>query len=352
MLNAHCSPQLDGPGHTEARRLPAALLRVAMAVLCTSVAQAQSDGVSVNVPDACGSKPQFLRELSTLEHAPLRTPRRLSVDIRFSEQDATYTLTLTDAGVTRELSDSSCTTLFKTAVVIAAASAPSGDAPSAADLGAPKQSSSAQRAQLPQPPLVAKPTKEAARLQPRPARRVFIVDQGEANVAQEDVGVQPKFHLGVGAMFGATPKLSIALEGAIALGIGRWSLALAGRYLPQVTTTANQQVRMRTQVWGGALAIGYDIAPVLRGGVGFSANRIQAQAVGIRHPASDSVWFFAPEVELALEAFREGAWSGELLVRGRIALNTPHFELDPTGSVVFSVPRLGAGAFFRLKWAP
>lgn len=302
--------------------------------------------VSVQVPDECGSKDAFLAELRALEHADVRLEAlTLAVHIERSN-DGGYELRLTLPDDTRELTDPDCATLFKTAVVIAAASIPEPAENNPAEVASNEQSVTPNFATKTEPASAPRTPKEPTT--PRPARQVSVTNQEPLN---ERNGTNIELHLGAGAVLGATPKLAFGSEVGGLLVIERWVLSAITRYVPPTTTDADTDVRMRTFVWEGRVGAGYEVTSKIRCQVGLSALWVRGRAVGIRYPEADSVWVLASELELAVQVAQWDDFGLDVALQGRISLNAPRFEVEPD-SVVFAVPRVGASGFFRVKWAP
>lgn len=325
--------------------------------LCSAESYAQRD-VTVQVPAGCGSREAFIEQYVALDQSTTALDnRRLLVTIERSVPDAVYVLRITDGETTRELRDSGCATLFHAAVVIAAATPRTVAAGLEGALSQPPSEANVVPTEQ-QVAEVARPAPEAsaARAAPAPARPAKVVsivqlEDEKLEHERESSGVVGfDVQLGTGVILGVTPKLSFAAEAGAGLMLNRFALTLLGRYAPASTTTARAATKLRADVWGARLGAGYDLTSGLRITLGIVGYRIQAKAVDIRYPVADSVWFLAPEIEAAVEVVEWQSWRGEIAVQGRVAVNTPRFEIEPNDAVIYAVPRWGSSAFFRIKW--
>src|SRR5262245_12958182 len=77
---------------------------------------------SVDVPERCGSQAEFEQELERLLGAEAGKLSPYTLSITPSESGSEYLLRMTLRGEQREMRDTDCRALFKSAVVVAAAS--------------------------------------------------------------------------------------------------------------------------------------------------------------------------------------------------------------------------------------
>jgi hypothetical protein len=311
----------------------------------------------------CGSEAEFwggLRE----RHGIVGSEIPFS-ELRIFEQNGSFHLDLvaTD-GSLRALNDSSCRTLFDTAlVIVASATSALSKLPESPPVGA-------DGGELQPPELTAPPTAAASPgEEPEPASAPptplsvpnsappASVSEGpvEKDPPQEAQPRQPALRpramisLGGGLSLAFHPSVAYFAEGSVGARVGRFGATLLGRYFPGTQSAVSGDIGLRLESATGRVALVYFPRRWLRLELGPSATWIQGRALGIARPSQAEVWMIAPELEVAALPIR---WSGLALeagLRGWITLNSPRFELD-SGGEVFQVPRAGFAIFLHGNW--
>lgn len=292
--------------------LGTALLSVAAVLAFTRPAHAQ---VELSFPSTCGSDDAFVAELRE-RHGIGADDVTLS-SIRIAARDSSvYLLTVEGPEGTREIVDSDCQTLRRTALVIAAASAQpprSGDAV-----------------------LNAKPKADEVSRSVEPAFNARSYWAGAGG--------------GVEVNLAPHPAWLIEVHGALASGpVG---VSVAGRYLPPNTADelTDQQHGLRFEALGVRLGLMYRPARWARVEAALGVDRLRAEGRGVRRPSSDNVWLAAPDLELTFIPLRWQGIAWELAIRGRVAINRPRFIVEPDAVEVYRLPRFGATGLFRMNW--
>jgi hypothetical protein len=319
-----------------AKRSPVALWAV-LVELCATVARAQeaaptavapaseapaSAAPSFEVPDHCGTEPDFRRELGKLVGNDLERAWPATVRITATPADpGAYHLTLDVRGVRRELEHADCRVLFRSAIVIAAASVRI-DQPVAEE---------------PPPAAKQQPPPEPVKAPPPPARGA------PGPKLRGNVGLGAG--LGVGVVPGATATFDVRFGGEL----GRARASLAVRYfLPRHVSVEGRGADI--QGVGGRLAVGYVPIDPLALSAGFDADWLFGEGkTGIDSPALDSAWTLAPSLEVALIPIRTRRLSLELSAEGRVQVQRPVFEV--TGfRELYRVPRFALISLARGVW--
>jgi len=342
--------------------------------------------VEVDVPAECGSSAQFQAEL---QRVPGYSKEALPLtQVRIRPKDATsYVLQVMQSGqATRTFTDTNCVTLFRTALVVAAASIPAPDSATAA----PTPSSDVEP--TPVSPVTAEPTTAPAATTPSgatpptatlpavqltPDSAQTAPSQAEAKTsepasapssaadpkdtrdteyksttsASEQLRLRPRVGIAAGAAWGLSPKVAPLFEVLGALHIKSWGVSLALRYVPPAQELTSDEVGMRVQSFGARAAALFMPTSWLSVQAGLTVYGMIAEGIEVRSPKTDLVWVTAPELELAGSPLQLGAFTAEIVLQGRIALNRPVFQLQPD-TEVYRTPRFGAAALFRINWSP
>jgi hypothetical protein len=364
--------------------------------LVASSAEAQ---VSFRVPPQCGSQQQFFASVRELQQGEAAQVTLTSVEIAERTPGA-YELTLTGPDGSRVFTDADCHTLFRTAVVVAAAAArtlqppvvdraaPGGvDGATQADStsasaepatdaapvsgfevragGSPATPSvdpgagSALTSTPPSAPKAAVGVPPPATLSPpasvSPPTTLPVAAAESAASSDRSMGrgtttLEAFVAAGLGAAVGLSPDPTLAFELEGGLGSRGWGGVVSARYLAPSEATTEGDAGVRVESVGGRAAAYYRVVPRLRAAVGLSAYRMRARGVGIRHPSTDTVWLLAPELELALVLPLTQSFAAAFGLIGRAGLNTPSFQIQPE-TEVFELPRFGAMGLFRIEWA-
>jgi len=312
--------------------------------------------LTFSAPPECGTQQEFLAEVRALQRADAPSIRVNSVLIREASAGV-YELKVEGPEGARVLTDAECRTLFRSAVVIAAAAA-------ADDPAAPAEP-------LPPPAAEAKPTPAASRPQSAPAAAArpaaaavapaapappaaaapAAAVPAEASAAAESPA--PSSHYlrlaaGGGVATGLSPDPALLLEFGAAYGSDAWGGALMLKYLPKSSATTEGDVGLELHTIGGRSGIFYAPVSFLRVEGGLAVYRLSATGTGIRYPTTDSVWVAAPELEVMFVAHLTQAWALEVGPQGRVGLTQPTFQVDPE-TEVFQLPRFGAALVFRVQ---
>jgi len=309
--------------------------------------------LTFSAPPECGSQQEFLAEVRALQRADAPPLRVTSVSIREAAQGV-YELRLDGADGERVLTDAECRTLFRSAVVIAAAAA--GDAVSEQATPAPPlpppatQASPASEAPPPAPapaaPAPAAPAPPpAAAAAPAPA---FASEASEPSQASAPSDSYLRIAAGGGLATGLSPDPALLLEFGAAYGSEAWGGALVLKYLPKSSATTEGDAGLELQTIGGRSGIFYAPLSFLRVEGGLAVYRLSATGTGIRYPTTDSVWMAAPELEVMFVAQLNRSWALEVGPQGRVGLTQPTFQVDPQ-TEVFQLPRFGAALVFRVQ---
>lgn len=150
-------------------------------------------------------------------------------------------------------------------------------------------------------------------------------------------------------MLGLSPDAAALLELGAALEVARWGSMLSFRYLSPDEAVTRGSAGLELRSHGARLSLFHEPWSFLRLEAGLSGYRLTAEGIGIRYPASDSVWLLAPEAEVVLVGRPGDHWLTEVGLHGRVGLSEPRFRVEPE-TEVYQLPRFGAGLVFRLQW--
>jgi hypothetical protein len=297
-------------------RVASAQRRLACAVVALGFlrpAAAQASGF--DVPAECGSEVEFRAGLSGLLGAGAERAWPSALVIGRDERGDGYRLRIEVAGETRDLTHADCRVLFRSAVVIAAASV---DPTLRADVPPP--------ATPPEPPAPAPKAKE---------------QQTEATRPSEE-GPKVEGHLagGAGVALGVLPGATAAFEVRGGASMGAFGLSLAGNfYFPKSVEAEGRSAKILGV--GGRLAASYAVVPAFSVALGLEADWLVGNGrAGIALPDEDSAWALAPTLELTLIPLRTKQMSLELGAVGRVNAARPVFEVTGFGEI-YQVPRFG-----------
>ncbi len=281
-------------------------------------------GESIEIPPECGSAEEFTRELERLLGDRAAEGRPQSLVISAQDAAGTYTLRMQLRTETRELKDTDCRALFRSAVVIAAASA----SPDAEE---------GKKARSPERPASAPPSSQTSR--ERVENPTLAPTEGARE--SEGAGWLASVHMGVGAMVGVLPGVAPMLELSGAIARSRWGIFGALEYLPR---TRKAEAGRGVSIWalGGQLAILFEPVERLRLSGGVAAHRLEGQGFGFSESLSDSAWSVAPVLEATLVASRTRNLRVELGVQGYVSIVRARFEIENLGEIHRASPFAGA----------
>jgi hypothetical protein len=288
--------------------------------------RAYGQPATFELPPACGTEDEFRAELVRLVGVDAERAWPSMLQITHDDASATYVLRLEVGGRARELSHADCRVLFRSALVVAAASVrPAEPEPK------PKPKV------VPEPPSEPAPKPEPAASKP-PARAPDATPPFVASVA-----------LGTGLALGVVPGADAAFELRGGVSRGPFGGSFAARYLPARFVSSDGR---GVDIQGVGFRLAGVVSPVriLALSAGLDADWLSGSGrTGIDKPSSDSAWTLAPSLEAALIPFETRHLALELALEGRLALQRPHFEV--TGfRQVYEVPPWGMFAFARGGW--
>jgi hypothetical protein len=279
-----------------------ALSWVGFSLLVSQVALAEPATI-FEVPAACGNEAEFRRELVALTGKDADRAWPSTVRIEPAAPDGGYRLTLELAAGRRELEHLDCRVLFRSALVIAAASVGSGEA---SEPAGPAHGPSAPSAD------------DARSTRTRP---------------QAQRALRGTVALGSGIALGVVPGPTAAFEARLGGDLGPLGASVAVRHF----VSRHAAVGGRGADIGGyglRVAALYAPLPWLAGSLGLDADWLVGRGtVGIAVPLEDSAWTLAPSLELALIPVRTRLLSLEVAAAGRLAVKRPVFEVTGFGEI-------------------
>jgi hypothetical protein len=274
-------------------------------------AWASDGGAAFDLPETCGTEQEFRVELEKLAgaHAAQAYPLKLAIS---PSAAGNYRLFLDMRGEVRELEHADCRTLFRSAVVIAAASV--------------------------------KPASEPRRTPPRsPESRI---EPAPARPQREESHLHGAAALGTGIAFGVLPGPAAVLELRGSLESRFWGVALSGKFLPKKHASQEGRGVDVTAVGGRLAGMLRPIDPLLLS-AGLDAEWLRgAGDAGISERQTDSAWALAPSLELAFIPFDSRHLRIEVAAQGRISLLRPRFVVTGFRDL-YQVPRFGGAGLVR-----
>jgi hypothetical protein len=289
-----------------------------------------------DIPPDCGSEPEFRAELDRLVGSDAERAFPTSLRIRGGGASGEFTLALEVGGRARELTHADCRVLFRSALVVAAASVrdEQPEPPATSEPAAP--------ASTPPPPSAPPPSAPAPNVPP-PAP--------PSPPARSEGGppLRGSAAVGAGVALGVLPGVSGAFELRGGLSMGRFGASFAARYLPARSASAEGR-SVDIQGVGLRLAGSFALGPAVVLSAGVDADWLSGiGSTGVAAPRTDSAWAVAPSLEFALIPFRTEHLAVEAAIEGRLALQRPTFEV--TGfREVYEVPSLGMFGLARGVW--
>jgi hypothetical protein len=290
---------------------------------------ARAQASSFDMPAECGTEGEFRQELVRLVGADADRAQPSVVAVTRSG-DAEYRLTLELGGERRELTHADCRVLFRSALVIAAASVRPPEAPPAEPETAPAVS---------RPPATPIETKET-------------VPTAESEVAEpSDAGPPVRGNLsgGAGLAVGIVPGPTAVLELRAGAMVGNFGLSLSGKFMP-ARYVASEGRGADIRAFGLRAALGMRPVESLWVSAGFDADLLIGKGdPGITDPGEDSAWTLAPSLELAVIPINTSHLALEIALQGRVAVQRPVFEV--TGfREIYQVPPIGMLSVARGVW--
>jgi hypothetical protein len=270
------------------------------------------------VPPDCGSQAEFSRELERLlgGQAMHAEPLSLAID---GGDGPDYRLRIVLREGTRELRHTDCRTLFRSAVVIAAAS----------------YERERRRHPTPSNATVASPTRET------PERRE---PQSERSVSFE-----PRVAAGVGASLGPLPGAAPLFELSLGVVRDRVGLLLAVRYLSGTEERKASGHGVMINALGARALVSFEPWHRLRAAAGAGVYRLNGHGRGTVQPLSDATVTVEPVLEISAVLLRGESLELELGVGAHFAAVRPRFLIGGFGEV-YEVPAIGGEGLFRIIW--
>jgi len=288
---------------------------VALVLLVGGLARAQESGgitaprTPFELPVECGTEAEFRTELTRLVGPDVERAWPSTLRIT-GDATAGYRLTLDVAENRREFEHSDCRVLFRSALVVAAASVQT------AEVAPPPPA--------PVPPPAAVP----------PTREQPAAEKTDGPTLRATAGA------GAGVAVGVVPGATAAFEARLGGELGAFGVVIGGRYfLPRYVEVEGRGV----DIQGFGLQVAFRVEPIelLALSAGFDADLLVGKGTAeIEVPLEDSAWTLAPSLELALIPINTRHLSVELAVSGRVAVQRPVFEV--TGfRTLYQVPPFG-----------
>jgi hypothetical protein len=269
-------------------------------------------------PQDCGSQAEFSRELERLLGGQATHAEPLSVVID-GEGGADYRLRIVLREGTRELRHTDCRTLFRSAVVIAAASY--------------------ERERRRHPPrsnaTVASPTREArGRREPQ---------------AERSMSFEPRVAAGAGAALGPLPGVAPLFELSLGVVRNRVGFLVAVRYLSGTEERKPSGHGVLINALGARALVSFEPWHRLRTAAGATVYRLNGHGRGTVQPLSDATYTVEPVLEISAVLLRSEALELELGVGAHFAAVRPSFLIGGFGEV-YEVPAFGGEGLFRIIW--
>ncbi|HEX6271718.1 MAG TPA: hypothetical protein VFZ53_01695 [Polyangiaceae bacterium] len=269
-----------------------------------------------HAPETCGTQAEFSRELERLLGAegPRATPQSVTID---GSDGADYRLLIVLREGTRELRHTDCRTLFRSAVVIAAAS---------------YQEERRRQASPAEPPAPASP-------------------RAPPSAPPEPSSPSIRFFLGggIGAAAGPLPAVSPLFELAFGAEREKLGLSLALRYFVGTEAREPSGHGVLVNGFGARLMVAYEPWRPLRASAGVGVYRLSGEGRGTFEPLSDETVAVEPALELMALPVRTDAFELGIAVGAHWAAVQPSFVIGGYGEV-FEVPRFGGEGLFRAIW--
>ena len=269
------------------------------------------------VPPDCGSQAEFSRELERLLGGQAAQAEPLSVAIGGDGADFLLRIVLREG--TRELRHTDCRTLFRSAVVIAAAS----------------YERERRRHPPPSNATVASPTRETReRREPQ---------------SERSVPFEPRVAAGVGATLGPLPGAAPLFELSLGVVRDRVGLLLAVRYLSGTEERKPSGHGVMINALGARALVSFEPWHRLRTAAGAGVYRLNGHGRGTVQPLSDTTYTVAPVLEISAVLLHHESLELELGIGAHVAAVRPRFLIGGFGEV-YEVPATGGEGLFRVIW--
>lgn len=286
------------------------------------------------VPDGCGTRAEFERELERLLGSETLEPSSYDLSIAQSSEGGGYLLRMTIRGTERELGDADCRTLFKSAVVVAAASVKPDLLSAEPAVNAVSQPESS-------PPSSEQPSATVAQSD------TIAVSPPPATAASDDsASWRGGIGIGGGAIAGLVPGVAPLVEVRGLAERARFGGLLSLRYVAVGTEELEGERGVEIRSFGGRVAALYQPADFARLTAGLEADLMLGQGTGVTTPLSDEAWSLAASLEIAAIPFRLAGIELELALSGRWAFLRPRFEIGGFGDA-YRVPAFGGAGVIR-----
>lgn len=281
---------------------------LALGIAC-SPARAHASA-SVRVPDGCGSERELREGIEHLAGADARIADPLELAIASEGERGPFELRLVLGAETRVLRDADCSTLFRSALVMVAASA--SVAPSAADGGEP---------------------------------------DAPAQGSSERSTWRAAASGGGGATVGVVPDVGARLELIGALERGAWGAQLGGyTLLPREAQPSAAGPGVVVRSYGTRAGISWLPLTALRALAGVELGFMHGSTTHATVPGAGGAWALSGVLEASARVLRFGAGFVDLSLSGQWAWVRPQFEVGGFG-MVQRMSRFGASASARVGWS-
>jgi hypothetical protein len=297
-----------------------------VAVLVASSKEASADGrFQVAVPAGCGDATTFIGELGRLLGERVEEAAPVLLRIVGPDNAGVYRLELVLRGEVRVLTDHDCWALFRSGVVIVAASV---------------RPELAMQGLEPVPP-------------PPPPRPPPMQASGESAALREAASASEPFYaglgVGVGVRVGVLPGVAPALDLVGSLGSGPWGLGWALAYSPPSQSEPREGRSVDVSSIGGRLAGLVEPQPYLRLSAGLWVHSLRGRGRGITSPSSAWVWGAGPSLEITAIGRLSPGLQAELGLEGQWLASRPRFEISGFGEV-YRTSLFSAASSLRLAW--
>lgn len=321
-----------------------------IAVALWSQSERAAAQASVVVPKGCGSEAELHAELARMlgpAAATSAVPKRLHIEAR---AQGDYALSLELVGESRALHDADCRTLFRTAVVVAAAAIE----PALNAQASNAQASDAQPEPMPAAPPVTQESPDPS-AQPSPADAPAANPETAPEPQLEPAKPSPRWTaevaLGGGGVVGMAPRLAPLFELSGYALRGTLGLALSVRLATQTEAEPSEGRGVGVSAVGTTLALRY--APVVRLFVepGLALDRVAGEGLGavvLGAPAAGLS--FGVSLAAGGVVAQLGPIDISLVVSGRYNIVRPSFEIAGFGQV-YRVGSFAGSGIVRVGWA-
>lgn len=287
-------------------------------VLFLSVASGSARAeVEVDVPPECGSKAELEAGLARLLGDAARSVPATRLEIGRREDDGMFTLRLSLPEETRTLRDENCRTLFRSAIVVAAAALRENERAQAGE----------QRNEQ-----AVRPASEAR-------------DEAGRQASAMRFGVS----LGLGGTLGLLPALAPRIELGGSLERGPLGAVVALHLLTNVETRSQSGRGLGAGAVGGRAALLIVPVRIVRIAAGAELDALHGSGLGAAQTLSDTAYAVAIVAEAGVVVFRASQLRLELLAGARYLVLRPRFDILGYGQV-YQAALFGGDGLLRLGW--